>query len=106
MTKKIDGWSKVDDISPSGRIVVRLLGESNYQCSAVTVVVHDDKHERVFTESEVRDIVDRIGRANCLPEALYSWAVYVAKGAGVSFDPANVGCYAQAERWTAGRACA
>ena len=54
MAKKIDGWSRYADISPSGRIVVRLLGESDYQCSAVTVVVHDDKREPVFAESEVR----------------------------------------------------
>ena len=44
--------------------------------------------ERVFTESEVMAIVERIGRANVLPEALYSWSVHVAKEAGVSFDPA------------------
>ena len=88
MAKKIEGLSRYTDISPSGRIVVRLLGESDYQCKAVTVVVHEGTHERVFTESEVRAIVDRIGRANVLPEALYSWSVHVAKEAGVCFDPA------------------
>ena len=43
---------------------------------------------RAFAESEVKAIVERIGRANVLPEALYSWSVHVAKEAGVSFNPA------------------
>lgn len=86
MATKIEGWANGNPAYPGRHHSFTDLN-SGVGVKA-TLVIGD---ERVFTESEVRDIVDRIGRANCLPEALYSWAVYVAKGAGVSFDPANAG---------------
>lgn len=86
MAKKIEGWSRDTDISPSGRIVVRLLGESDYQCRAVTVAVHDGKHERVFTESEVRAMVREMVEGVAAGEELTLETI--AAKHGVLLDPA------------------
>jgi hypothetical protein len=84
MAKKVNGYM----INRGGWIEFDQASDENGPWVPCTMVISDKAHERVFTESEVKAIVERIGRANCLPEALHSWAVHVAKEAGVSFDPA------------------
>ena len=77
---RLDVDDEYADIPPDITAMDYLEGSKAHGWEVVT--------ERVFTESEVMAIVERIGRANVLPEALYSWSVHVAKEAGVSFDPA------------------
>ena len=92
MAHKSNGYIYTDDAVPSlirNGVITFYNRLERYQEQAATLVMHGGKkHERVYTESEVMAIVERIGRANVLPEALYSWSVHVAKEAGVSFDPA------------------
>lgn len=94
MAKKIKAYIDAPVIDPpdlhtkliASVVAAPFVGADPVRC--VTLVVHDSgKHERVFTESEVAELLKDVGLvtdAKHRPE----WLVSIARRHGIAFDPA------------------
>ena len=80
MTKKIEGFTVKD----GGEIPNITPFPPNDYPQCVTVVLHEHRHERVFTESEVRDMINAMAEACDLAPIHYK----VVGEHGIVLDPA------------------
>jgi hypothetical protein len=96
MAKKIKGWVRPAGVevngpgyelgSGCGWCEFNECGQPDYGDEKATLVVGD---ERVFTESEVRAIIERLTASDVFTDGQRQYIIHAAWGGGVSFaDPA------------------
>ena len=91
MAKTVKAWAtkfQIDQLEEGHQTSIQPMGvdklPSDYRCPNISVVVHDGPHERVFTESEVKAMLDELKEANRALSELRT----TTRRHGISLDPA------------------